>query len=147
MTLNKECQYAALFCMYLCRAGRTTVKTAALNMKLSHSFLDQVARRLRLAGMIVSIKGPGGGFELVSKEITLGDIVASTGVNIRLLCSQEAYAYGIGTTEQRAFAYFAKHVGPLLYAIFDVKLTDILNGIELEDKIKFDSLDTKGVMQ
>ena len=147
MTLNKECQYATLFCLYLYRAGRTTVQTASENMKLSRAFLDQVARQLRLAGMIVSIRGPGGGFELVSKEITLYDIISALGTSTRLLEGKDEYAYGLGSTEQRAFAHLALHFNPLFYALFDVKLADILTGIELEDKLKFDSLDDKGIMQ
>lgn len=147
MTLTKEAQYAILFCMYLCNAGRATVDAASKNMGLSRSFLDQIARKLRIAEMITSTRGPGGGFSLVSREITLYDILAALGVDIGLLGPDDLIKHQYGSTEQRSFARLAFIHKRAAYQLWDLKLVDILSGLAVEDKAKLDSLSDEGVMQ
>lgn len=64
MRVNKDVEYGLLLGFYLARAGRGTLETVALNLGLSVAFLGQVARKLRQAGVIKSVRGPGGGYEL-----------------------------------------------------------------------------------
>lgn len=45
------------------------------NPDLSMYFMDQIARRLRKAGFIKSVRGPGGGYYLVNRNITALDLI------------------------------------------------------------------------
>ncbi len=65
MVLNKKTQYAILLSLYLSRSGKAQLKGIAKELSLSISFLHQIARRLVVAGILKSYKGPGGGFALV----------------------------------------------------------------------------------
>lgn len=38
------------------------------------NFLEQIARRLRVAGIIQSVRGPGGGYVVVNRKVTLYDV-------------------------------------------------------------------------
>jgi Rrf2 family iron-sulfur cluster assembly transcriptional regulator len=51
--------------------------------KLSHSYLETIFSQLRVAGMIKSHRGPGGGYSLSkeSKDISLYDVVCLMGGN------------------------------------------------------------------
>ncbi len=76
MKINKQVQYAILLALYLDRAGRASIKTVALNLNLSQSFLEQVARKLKTAKVIKSIRGPGGGYELIEHAV-LAEVIAA----------------------------------------------------------------------
>jgi Rrf2 family cysteine metabolism transcriptional repressor len=108
MKLNKKMQYAVLFSLYVSRAGRATVEVAADNLSLSRSFLEQVARKLRIAGVVKSVRGPNGGYELVG-DPTVYDVLTAV-APVKLL-GPEATDYKSGKAEERAFYRFALNLG------------------------------------
>ncbi len=116
MKLNRKSQYGMLLVLYICRAGRTTIDHAAENLGLSASFMEQVARKLRLAGVLQSVRGPGGGYELAG-EPTVADVLDALSP-INFLTTAEQQEYRRGHAEHRAFAAYAgnlkKALNPLL---------------------------------
>ncbi len=53
---------------------------------ISLSYLEQIFSNLRKAGIVKSIKGPGGGYVLqkMPQEITISEVIAATGETIRM---------------------------------------------------------------
>ncbi len=147
MTLSKEAQYGILFGMYLTRAGRGSVAVAAANLKLSKPFLDQVARKLRIASMIVSIRGPGGGFELISKEITVYDILQALDIDFNLIDGETQSYMKLGQLENRALSTYAKWYGMNAYKMLDMKLTFLVDNVQKQELNLMDSVSGTGVMQ
>lgn len=52
---------------------------AKANPELSIYFMDQIARKLRKAGFIKSQRGPGGGYMLVNRDITVMQLIYTFG--------------------------------------------------------------------
>lgn len=52
---------------------------------ISISYLEQIFRKLRKAGIVQSVKGPGGGYlaEIPAKELTVADVMQSVGESSR----------------------------------------------------------------
>jgi len=91
MKLGKKAQYAILLVLYLARTGRARTVDAAVALSLSTHFLEQVARKLRQAGILRSVRGPGGGYELESTP-TVGAILDAVQV-LPVLTKDEARQY------------------------------------------------------
>lgn len=65
------------------RHGRTSIQAAAKETGISTSYLEQIASRLRKAGLIVSVRGPGGGYNLARplEGIMLVDVLNGIGMS------------------------------------------------------------------
>lgn len=100
MKINKKMQYGILLCLYLDRSGRTTMDNAAENLGVSKAFLDQIARNLRLSGLVKSTRGPGGGYELAGDPCVHEVFEALD--PIRLISTKQATKYKYGPPEGRA---------------------------------------------
>lgn len=57
--------------------GPISLKSVADRQKLSEHYLEQLIPELRKAGLVKSIRGPQGGYELAKKpeEINIGDVI------------------------------------------------------------------------
>lgn len=98
MKLTKKVQYGLLLTTYLTRTGFSNLKDAASNLGLSVTFLEQVARQLRLSGIISVKRGPGGGYELNRDlDVTVGDVVRALGSTAFL--SQHDVIFNTATKE------------------------------------------------
>jgi len=129
MKLNKRLQYGMLFCLYLARVERDTTSHAAKEIGISSSFLEQVARALRIAGVIRSVRGPGGGYELAESP-TVGDVLAALGA-VDLMSKDEIEALEQGGIEKRAFAVYMKQASRALSNSFAISIR-LLNAIEMQ---------------
>lgn len=49
--------------------------------ELSPTFTDQIIRKLRNAGIVTSLRGPGGGYRLVRFDVTLLELVELLSAN------------------------------------------------------------------
>lgn len=111
MKLTKKQQYGLLLILYISRAGRCTLADVAEELELSVNFLEQVARLLRISGMLRSIRGPGGGYELVG-EPTVGEVIYALGTFIH---STKGFQK---SSEKRAltqlFSSFSSAIAPVL---------------------------------
>ena len=89
---SRQCEYALQAVMYLARKKEgemTSIRELAWTLKIPYHFLAKILQRLTGKGLLVSSKGPTGGFALnmSAKEITLFHIVdAIDGVSFANSC-------------------------------------------------------------
>lgn len=64
----------------------TSLLAISQRQQISLSYLEQIFANLRKAGIVKSIKGPGGGYILQKKpqEITISEVICATGESIRM---------------------------------------------------------------
>ena len=64
----------------------TSLLSISKRQSISLSYLEQIFANLRKAGIVKSIKGPGGGYVLkkTPQEITISEVIAATGETIRM---------------------------------------------------------------
>jgi Rrf2 family transcriptional regulator, iron-sulfur cluster assembly transcription factor len=77
---SRECEYALQAAVYLALkpAGRLTpIKELTAKLGIPHHFLAKILQRLTRKGILVSLKGPTGGFRLADEpeKVTLFRIV------------------------------------------------------------------------
>ena len=82
MSHSSKARYAAAAVIDLAgqaAARPTTLAAIAQRQNISVSYLEQLFARLRAAGLLKSVRGPGGGYVLArpSQEITIADIYAA----------------------------------------------------------------------
>jgi Rrf2 family transcriptional regulator, iron-sulfur cluster assembly transcription factor len=65
-------------------AGPVTLADIAVRQAISQSYLEQLFGRLKRGGLVVSLRGPGGGYALAKPpgEISVSDIIGSVGEGI-----------------------------------------------------------------
>ncbi len=140
MGLNKITQYSLLFCLYLARAGRANVKDIAANLSLPKRFLEQIARKLKLAGVVNSVRGPGGGYSLVEGIKIIQIINAVTEVS--LLTKTEHFNYIKGQPEERALALYTSWIGSKQSTMLNMTVTNVM---EVLVKAEMHTLDNKNL--
>lgn len=81
MKLTNRSIYALLLVSYIGRrTGRVRLFDASEELNIDLNFLEQIARQLRVAGILKCTKGPGGGCELAVANPLTGDVLAAVGV-------------------------------------------------------------------
>jgi len=145
MTMNKQLQYGLLFCLYLSRAGRATVSAAAVNLNLSKAFLNQVALKLKISGILFSFKGPGGGYEL-KEEARMVEVFTCLSP-FTVLSNDEAKTYAAGGPEYRALFDYAKNLGSSSYIVLRRTVRDVMNALVANEVKHFGLLDIHGLEQ
>lgn len=76
MILNAQVRNAARLIAFLNPESPTNMSDfAKANPELSIYFMDQIARKLRKAGLIKSQRGPGGGYLLANRNITVMSLI------------------------------------------------------------------------
>jgi hypothetical protein len=141
--LNNKVQYGLLFCLYLSRAGRGTIEDAAANLGLSKTFLTQVAHKLKVAGVLVSFRGPGGGYEL-KEEARMVEIFTALSPFV-LLNSKELKRYVSGPPEHRALADFTTNVVASSYVVLRRKVKDVMNVLVANEVKHFGLININGL--
>jgi DNA-binding IscR family transcriptional regulator len=101
MKLTSRAIYALLFACFVARNKRSSTTLAARELNLDLHFLEQVARQMRLGGVIRSVRGPGGGYELAGEIPTAGEVLRSVNTG-ELLGAVEAAKLTGETVEARA---------------------------------------------
>lgn len=145
MKINKKTQYGLMFTLYLARAGRATVEDASHNLLLSKSFLEQVARRLRLAGVISSVRGPGGGYELKTDARMMDVFNALSPVSF---ISKVEYAQlSKGMPEARALAHYSQTLNLGVYPVLNRKVRSVMSELVANEMVHLNRLDVNGLEQ
>lgn len=123
MKITQNVQYGILLALYLSRSGRSNLKFISEGMKLSKPFLEQVARKLRLSGVIRSVRGPGGGYELVG-EPTVRDIFNSL-APVKLVNDSDVTKYRVGSIDERALVHFTGNVSASFSPLMSRKIKSL----------------------
>lgn len=94
MKLTKKSTYALIIISSLLD-GKSSGKTIAENYNLSEPFVTLVLRELKLAGILSSKKGPGGGYVLnISVDkLTLGEVLDAVGENFKNLQNESLVGF------------------------------------------------------
>lgn len=141
MRLNKKLQYGLLFVIYLSRSGRSTVEIVSKNISVPKNFLEQIARSLRLAGVIRSIRGPSGGYEL-NTNCTVGDVFAALKQD-RLVDPRDMSVLKRGALEHRAFARTIEDLNFALAQVLSRRVVDIVRELVTAERHVFEQ--TRGM--
>ncbi|EAW1173087.1 transcriptional regulator [Salmonella enterica subsp. enterica] len=73
-SISAAIQVAAVFSeMY--RGSPLTIKALSDATGLSASYLEQIFSRFRTAGIVSSVRGPGGGYHLDKHDLTVADVI------------------------------------------------------------------------
>ncbi len=92
LIFSRQCEYAlqAVTFLALKKDGElTSIKELAGKLRIPHHFLAKILQRLSRKGLLISLKGPTGGFGLAmpAKEMTLFHIIeAVDGVDFTQQC-------------------------------------------------------------
>lgn len=142
MKLNQKIQYGLLFGLYLSRAGRANVEDIAEQLGLSKAMLEQVAAKLRRDNVVKSIRGPGGGYELIGDPSAKDFFDALEPV--RLLKNKNNY---LKTQEHRALARFSKTIEiGVLTDLCSFSIREVMQNLIDLEVAKMSTLDAKGVV-
>jgi Rrf2 family iron-sulfur cluster assembly transcriptional regulator len=89
MILTTKARYAVMAVIEI--ASSDTKQPISLliisqRQKISLSYLEQIFARLKKAGIVESVKGPGGGYVLAqdAKKITIDAVIKAIGENIKM---------------------------------------------------------------
>lgn len=138
MKLNKASQYGVLFSLYLARSGRTTVDVAAENLGVSFVFLQQIAHRMKLCGVLTSYRGIGGGYEL-NGDPTVGQILTAIEPT-KLLTEKEKAYYQKGGSEARAFVSLCRNLNKAMAPILSRKIRNVGNELAANEVARLNRL-------
>ncbi|WP_336240472.1 RrF2 family transcriptional regulator [Citrobacter werkmanii] len=84
-SISASIQVAAVFNEMYC-GKPVTIKDLSDSTGLSVSYLEQIFARFRKAGIVTSVRGPGGGYHLGKIDLTVSDIIrAVSGGNANFL--------------------------------------------------------------
>jgi len=89
MILTTKCRYAVIAVIELSEnksALPVSLATISQKQEISLSYLEQIFTRLKKAGIVNSVKGPGGGYVLgkEAKEITIAEIIKAVGEPMKM---------------------------------------------------------------
>jgi Rrf2 family iron-sulfur cluster assembly transcriptional regulator len=91
MRITTRGRYALRAILAMAKIGKNDVPVSINNLSeqenISSVFLEQIFYKLRKAGIVSSIRGPGGGFCFARplKEITVKEILCAAGENLDLI--------------------------------------------------------------
>lgn len=80
--ITQELRYAMVLLEELRQKHFVTVKQVADTYDLSVKFLEQVAGKLRRAGLVKGSRGRDGGYQLVRQSVFLNDLSAALGSSL-----------------------------------------------------------------
>lgn len=111
------------------KSGPASLKDVAARQNLSHKYLENLISALQAAGLVVSVRGPRGGYRLALNpgEITLRrlyDVLEGSGPLVE--CASDQYSC------ERQETCVAREVWTQLYRVN----MDFLDSVNLEDLVK-----------
>lgn len=127
MRMTTKGRYALRAAIALARASDgakpISIKTISEIESISPEFLEQIFFKLRKAGIIASVRGPGGGFFFARplSSILLKDIVTASGEDIALASCAAEYHAGCGRERECAagtiWREFHQHIDSFLVSM------------------------------
>lgn len=124
--------------MYLGSAGRCTTQGVATSLGLSVAFMEQVARKLRMAKVVTVKRGPNGGYEL-SPNATVKDVLDALSP-VSLLSSEEALEYAQGTSEYRSLANLVLSLNKSMSALLRKRIKEVKQDLVSKELLTMNSV-------
>jgi Rrf2 family iron-sulfur cluster assembly transcriptional regulator len=88
MILTTRGRYATIAVVDMIENGQdkpVSLLSISQRQNISLSYLEQIFARLKKADIVLSVKGPGGGYKLnLAKNITVADVIKATGEPIKM---------------------------------------------------------------
>ncbi len=112
MLINSKSKYAVIAMINLAKHSKqapVSLADLAERQGLSNSYLEQLFSKLKKPGLVASVRGPGGGYELPSVDVSVAQIVEA--IN------------GRQPTSAKGWGFVVKKVGDELK---EIKLRDLL---------------------
>ncbi|MGB0084976.1 MAG: Rrf2 family transcriptional regulator [Rhodomicrobiaceae bacterium] len=134
MQLSTKGRYAVMAMVDLAERGSdTSLPLAAIadRQHISISYLEQLFLKLRRAGLVSAVRGPGGGYRLAHKpaEISIATIMNAADEPVRMnRCSVEGSDWCLGSKRcmtHDLWRALGEHIGDFLGA---ASLQDVLDG-------------------
>lgn len=119
--------------------GAVTLADIAKRQGISLSYLEQLFAKLRRNGLVDSVRGPGGGYNLASdpSEISVADIVLAINENIDARrCGGKANCDG----DERCLTHE-------LWESLSIRISDFLSGISLADLVSNSNVQAVAIRQ
>lgn len=132
MRLNKQVQYGLLLVLYLARSGRSSVENISTGLGVSYSFSEKIARLLRLAGVLKSVRGPNGGYELIG-EPKVSDVFNAVSP-VKLLSTDELKVYNKGQSEHRSLSLFAQRLTTSMQPYLSRSVRDVGRDLVIKER-------------
>lgn len=133
MKLTKQQQNGLLLVLYLSRSGRCNLAEVGKELSLSIHFLEQIACKLRRAGVLKSTKGPGGGYS-VSDDPSVGQVLYALG-------SRNVGAVGFSKSpERRALGHLFGAFTSAINPVFKRKVRSLNMELAANETAAFDSV-------
>lgn len=109
--------------------GAVCIQSIAERQNISESYLEQLVRKLRTAGLVTSVRGAGGGYQLArpAKEISVGDVLRACEGNLEAV---SCGAPGVAPCEQAEVC-----VTRLVWDKVNNAIEGAVDGITLEDLV------------
>lgn len=134
LELNTRGRYAVMAMADLAKNGRdraVALSEIAARQELSEAYLGQIFGQLRQAGLVASVRGRGGGYQLArpAAETMVGEVMAAVDEQTRMTrCTFGSSAGCVG--EERClthglWAALSRHIEVFLG---DVSLQDVIDG-------------------
>lgn len=124
MRFNRNMQYAMLLALYLCRSGRAKLSDIAAELALSLSLAQVIANKMKTKGVLISAKGPGGGYELNGDPTVLQVLVSVS--PMRLLKPEELTSYIKNSSiEARIFVDYVGTIGGSILPLLQKPVRDV----------------------
>lgn len=134
MRLTSKGRYAVMAMADLALHGgderAVPLQEVARRQEISLSYLEQLFARMRRAGLVAGVRGPGGGYRLAraSASITIADIIASVNEPIKATRCEEGSAKScIGRSGRRIAHGLWQEMGDRIHLFLtSVSLADVL---------------------
>ena len=109
--------------------GAVCIQSIAERQNISESYLEQLVRKLRTAGLVNSVRGAGGGYQLArpASAISVGDVLRACEGNLEAV---SCGAPGIAQCEQADLC-----VTRLVWERVNHAIEEAVDGITLEDLV------------
>lgn len=139
MRFTTQAEYGLICTLHLARfgaSGPVAAREMAEKEELPADYTEKILRRLRQAGIVNSVRGVSGGFELArdASEISVKDVIEATeGSTFEINCTQ----HPVGT--ERCDLHHDCSIRPIWYALRtridalldQIRISDLLEGGEV----------------
>lgn len=126
MRFSKQLQYGLIFVLSMAKNGKITIGKFSSDTGIPVPFLEQIARKLKISGIITSTRGPTGGYELIEGSTVL-EVIESLSTS-SVLSTNDFFKYRSGeTVEERALANFSLNLSSGIMNVIDRQIKNVLN--------------------